>query len=59
MKLIGEFMTKLDAKSFLIILYKMAARGHFVFPIDANNHLVLVIRYLNGYGEYEFGLVYL
>ena len=32
----------------------MAARGHFVFPIDAKNHRVLVIRELNGYGEYEF-----
>ena len=32
----------------------MAARGHFVFPIDAKNLRVLVIRDLNGYGEYEF-----
>ena len=32
----------------------MAARGHFVFPIDAKNHRVLVIWNLNGYGEYEF-----
>ena len=32
----------------------MAARGHFVYPIDAKNHRVLVIRDLNGYGEYEF-----
>ena len=32
----------------------MAARGHFVFPIDVKNHRVLVIRDLNGYGEYEF-----
>ena len=32
----------------------MAARGHFVFPIDANNHRVLVIWDLNGYGVYEF-----
>ena len=31
----------------------MAARGHFVFPIDAKNHRVLVIWELNGYGEYE------
>ena len=29
-------------------------RGHFVFPIDAKNHKVLVIWDLNGYGEYEF-----
>ena len=43
-----------DATSFLSILYKMAARGHFVFPIDAKNHRVLVIWALNGYGEYEF-----
>ena len=32
----------------------MAAWGHFVFPIDAKNHKVLVIWDLNGYGEYEF-----
>ena len=32
----------------------MAARGHFVFPIDDKNHRVLVIWDLNGYGEYEF-----
>ena len=32
----------------------MAARGHFVFPIDAKDHRVLVIWDLNGYGEYEF-----
>ena len=32
----------------------MAARGHFVFSIDAKNHKVLVIWDLNGYGEYEF-----
>ena len=32
----------------------MAARGHFVFPIHAKNHKVLVIWDLNGYGEYEF-----
>ena len=32
----------------------MASRGHFVFPIDAKNHKVLVIWDLNGYGEYEF-----
>ena len=31
----------------------MAARRHFVFSIDAKNHRVLVIRDLNGYGEYE------
>ena len=42
-----------DATSFLRILYKMAARGHFVFPIDDKNHRVLVIWDLNGYGEYE------
>ena len=34
----------------------MAASGHFVFPIDAKNHKVLVIWDLNGYGEYEFDL---
>ena len=38
----------------LTFLFKMAARGHFVFPIDATNHRVLVIWDLNGYGEYEF-----
>ena len=50
MKLIGEFMTQ----AFGAFLYKMAARGHFVFPIDDKNHRVLVIWDLNGYGEYEF-----
>ena len=50
MKLIGECMTKLESA----FLYKMAARGHFVFPIDAKNHRVLAILDLNGYGEYEF-----
>ena len=34
----------------------MAARCHFVFPIDAKNHKVLAIWDLNGYGEYEFDL---
>ena len=47
-----------DATSFFLKqLYKMAARGHFVFPIDAKNHRVLVIWDLHGhdgYGEYEF-----
>ena len=32
----------------------MAPRSHFVFPNDANNHRVLVIWDINGYGEYEF-----
>ena len=32
----------------------MAAKGHFVFPIDAKNHRILVIWDLNGNGEYEF-----
>ena len=32
----------------------MATRGHFVFPIDAKNHRILVIWDLNGNGEYEF-----
>ena len=32
----------------------MAARGHFIFPIDTKNHGVLVIWDHNGYGEYEF-----
>ena len=55
MKLIGEFMTQLETpQAFWEFLYKMAARGHFVFPIDAKNHRVLVIRDINGYGEYEF-----
>ena len=55
-KLIGEFMTQFrDATSFLSIFYtKWATRGHFVFPIDAKNHRVLVIWDLKGYGEYEF-----
>ena len=55
MKLIGEFMTELEnPQAFSAFLYKMAARGHFVFPIDAKNHRILVIWDLNGYGEYEF-----
>ena len=55
MKLIGEFMTQLEMpQSFWAFWYKMAARGHFVFPIDAKNHRVLVIWDLNGYGEYKF-----
>ena len=60
MKLIGEFMTQLEMpQAFWAFLYKMAARGHFVFPIDAKNHRVLVIWDLNGYDEYEFdGCIY-
>ena len=55
MKMIGEYMTQLETpQAFWAFSYKLAARGHFVFPIDANNHGVLVIRDLNGYGEYEF-----
>ena len=55
MKLIGEFLTQLEMpQAFLAFLYKMATRGHFVFPIDDKNHRVLVIWDLNGYGEYEF-----
>ena len=55
MKLIGEFMTQLEMpQAFWKKLYKMAASGHFIFPIDAKNHRVLVIWDLNGYGEYEF-----
>ena len=52
MKLIGEFMTQLEKpQAFWAFLY---SGGHFVFPIDAKNHKVLVIWDLNGYGEYEF-----
>ena len=55
MKLISEFMTQLETpQAFGAFLYKMAARGHFVFPIDAKNHRVLEIWDLHGYGEYEF-----
>ena len=56
MKLIGEFVTQLEMpQAFCEFLYKMAARGHFVFSIDDKNHRVLVIwDCLNGYGEYEF-----
>ena len=55
MKLIGEFVTQLEMpQAFWSFLYKMAARGHLVFPIDDKNHRVLVIWDLNGYGEYEF-----
>ena len=44
MKLIGEFMTQLEMpQAFWTFLYKMAARDHFVFPIDAKNHRVIVI----------------
>ena len=50
MKLIGEFVTQF-CDTFLC---KMAARCHFVFPIDEKNHRVLVIWDLNGYGAYEF-----
>ena len=32
----------------------MAARGHFVFVIDAKNHRVLVVWDINCYGEYEY-----
>ena len=50
MKFIGESMTELETpQAFWAFLYKMAARGHFVFPIDAKNHRVLVIWDLNGY----------
>ena len=52
MKLIGEFMTQLETpQTFWAFLYKMAARGHFVFSIDAKNHGVLVISDLNGYNN--------
>ena len=54
-KLVGEYMTQLETpQAFWAFVYKMAARGHFVVPIDAKNHKVLVIGVLNGYGEYEF-----
>ena len=54
-KLIGECMTQLETPlAFWDFFYKMAARGYSVFPIDTKNHKVLVIRDLNGYGEYEF-----
>ena len=44
MKLIDVFMTQLEMpQAFWAFVYKMAARGHFVFPIDAKNHRVLVI----------------
>ena len=54
MKLIGEFVTQLEMpQAFWAFLYKMATRGHFVFPNDDKYHRVLVIWDLNGYGEYE------
>ena len=54
MKSIGEFVTQLEMpQAFGAFLYKMATRGHFVFPIDDKNHRVLVIWDLNGNGEYE------
>ena len=44
MKLIWDFMTQLETpQAFWAYLYKMATRGHFVSPIDAINHKVLVI----------------
>ena len=43
-----------DATIILSIFIQMAARGHFVFPIDARIHSVLVIWDINGYGKYEF-----
>ena len=50
MKLIGEFITQLETpQAFWAFVYKMAARGHFVFPIYAKNDKVLVIWELNGY----------
>ena len=36
------------------LFYKIATRGHFVLPIDAKNHRVIVIWDLKGYGKYEF-----
>ena len=55
MKLIGEFVTQLQMpQAFWAFLYKMAARGIFVFPINDKNHRVLVICDFNGYGEYAF-----
>ena len=55
MMLIGEFVTQLEMpQTFWAFLYKMAARGHFVFSIDDTNHRVIVIWDFNGYGEYEF-----
>ena len=55
MKLIGEFMTQLDTpQAYWAFLYKMVARGHFVFPIEAKSQRVLLIWDLNGYDEYEF-----
>ena len=36
MKLIGEFVTQLEMpQAFWSFLYKLAARGHFVFPIES------------------------
>ena len=44
MQLIDEYMTQLETpQAFWAFLYKMAARGHFVFPSDAKNHKVLVV----------------
>ena len=45
----AKFVTQLEMpQAFWAFLYKMAARGHFVFPIDDKNHRVLVIWDLNG-----------
>ena len=44
-----------DATSFLSIFIQNGHQRPFCFfPIDANNHRVLVIWNINGYGEYEF-----
>ena len=47
MKLIGEFMTKLEQpQTFWAFLYKMAIRGHFVFPIDWEAFIMKLCRSL-------------
>ena len=52
-KIIGFFHYVLSMAmpnmKFSSFLCKMAARGHFVFPIDAKNYKVLVIWDLSGY----------
>ena len=54
MAILDDQKSLLIATSFLNICIQNGSRGHFVFPIDAKNHRVLVIWDLNGYGEYEF-----
>ena len=55
MKLIGAFFIKLwSAQAFSSYLYKMAAGGHFGFPIFSKIDRVLPLYIINGCVKYEF-----